>query len=72
MRMFTSGSKSRGVEYPRSLSRCAMLRAVAGITCVRPSAPVGESALGSSALSSRINACSRSAGTDAPRAALAI
>jgi len=60
MRMFNSGSIRRAVWYPCSLSLRASMRAVAGITCVSPSAPVGERARGSSALSSRINACKRS------------
>ena len=70
--MLRSGSSSRLRLKLLTFNFRATILAVAGISCVSPSAPVGESARGSSALSSRSSAWSRSGGMAAPSETRAI
>jgi len=60
-----NGDVLKLVYAAQSGSRPLDEAAVAGISCVRPSAPTGDCARGSRADSSRIRACSKSAGNAA-------
>ena len=65
VRAYQEGRKRRD-EYGRYGN--PTWRAVEGMSCVRPIAPVGERAVREKPLSSRISAWSRSGSTDARRA----